>query len=352
MLWVMNLRAPILAAAFSGLVALGPVAVGQVTILPGTVNTGISAISDDGTRVAGTRTGLPPYFWSQATGYQYLTTPRTPSNFHLSGDGHTLTSTAAFVQQTFLETDGGEVTVLSFSLPGQVNQSVPTGISRDGSVVCGWDTHTSSSIQVGWRWSATSGMQVLPGFNFTLSMSGDGRTIFGGNGAGQYGMWRDGVVLPVPNNFGRVQAVNYDASILAGDGRIWRDGQITTLPLLPGAGNPEIIDISEDGNVVVGTNSLFGGGQVPVVWTPATGTQRLGDYFASFGYDLSAYRIFNAHVSADGRTFGMSAEVLADHSARGIIVTVPAPATAALLAGFLTLRAPRRRHVAPTGNPA
>jgi len=186
-------------------------------------------------------------------------------------------------------------------------------------------------------------MQVLPGFAFTLSMSGDGRTIFGGNGAGQYGMWRDGVVSPVPNNFGRVQAVNYDASILAGDGRIWRDGQITTLPLLPGAGNPEIIDISEDGNVVVGTNSLFGGGDVPIIWTPATGTQRLGDYFASFGYDLSGYQIVDAHLNATGRTFGLSAWSPNEGAYRSLIVTVPGPG-AGLLVGVLAVRWTRRRR--------
>jgi len=207
-------------------------------------------------------------------------------------------------------------------------------MSRDGSVVCGWDTHTSSSIQVGWRWSVASGMQVLPGFNFTLSMSGDGRTIFGGNGAGQYGMWHDGVVSPVPNNFGRVQAVNYDASILAGDGRIWRDGQITTLPLLPGGGNPEINDISEDGRVVVGSN-LMDLGRVPIIWTPATGTQRLGDYFASFGYDLSAYKIIDVHVSADGQTFGLATRSLLDNALRGIVVNVPSPGLAGLLLGLL-----------------
>jgi uncharacterized membrane protein len=182
-------------------------------------------------------------------------------------------------------------------------------------------------------------MQVLPGFSFTLSMSGDGRTIFGGNGSGAYGMWRDGVVTSVPGALGRVQAVNYDGSIFAGDGRIWNNGQIITMPLLPGGGNPEVSDISEDGSVVVGSN-LMELGRVPIVWTPSTGTQPLAAYFASYGYDLSGYRITNVHVSADGRTFGLTA--LDASSARGIIVTIPAPGTLCVASGILGLGRRRR----------
>ena len=348
MLKGMTMRPPILAAAFSGLAALSGVALGQVVVLP-LASTRISGISDDGTRVSGPIFGNRQdyYSWDATGGYTYANV--TPSDQHgepyLSGAGNAIAGSRLIngTQRAFVSTNGGAPADLPFSLPGQVNQSIPTGTSRDGSVVCGWDTHFSNPTQVGWRWSATSGMQVLPGFAFTLSMSGDGRTIFGGNGAGQYGMWRDGVVSPVPNNFGRVQAVNYDASILAGDGRIWRDGQITTLPLLPGAGNPEIIDISEDGNVVVGTNSLFGGGDVPIIWTPATGTQRLGDYFASFGYDLSGYQIVDAHLNATGRTFGLSAWSPNEGAYRSLIVTVPGPG-AGLLVGVLAVRWTRRRR--------
>jgi uncharacterized membrane protein len=338
----MTMRRAVAVGVFSGLAALSPVAAGQVVILPGTVNTGISAISDDGTRVAGTRTGLPAYFWSQATGYQSLTSPRSGSALLLAGDGRTIAATSSeFSTQnrTFIESDTGTVVFLPFTFPGQVNGSLVTGISRDASVLCGWDSSSSTSLQVGWRWSASGGMQVLPGFSFTLSMSGDGRTIFGGNGSGAYGMWRDGVVTSVPGALGRVQAVNYDGSIFAGDGRIWNNGQIITMPLLPGGGNPEVSDISEDGSVVVGSN-LMELGRVPIVWTPSTGTQPLAAYFASYGYDLSGYRITNVHVSADGRTFGLTA--LDASSARGIIVTIPAPGTLCVASGILGLGRRRR----------
>jgi uncharacterized membrane protein len=339
----MTMRRAVAVGVFSGLAALSPVAAGQVVILPGTVNTGISAISDDGTRVAGTRTGLPAYFWSQATGYQSLTSPRSGSALLLAGDGRTIAATSSeFSTQnrTFIESDTGTVVFLPFTFPGQVNGSLVTGISRDASVLCGWDSSSSTSLQVGWRWSASGGMQVLPGFSFTLSMSGDGRTIFGGNGSGAYGMWRDGVVTSVPGALGRVQAVNYDGSIFAGDGRIWNNGQIITMPLLPGGGNPEISDISEDGSVVVGSN-LMELGRVPIVWTQAGGTQPLAAYFASYGYDLSGYQIWDAHISSDGRTFGLSGVSLADGVSHGIIVTVPAPTT---IGAFVSLVASWRRR--------
>jgi uncharacterized membrane protein len=329
---------------FSGLAGL---AAGQVVVLPDLGNTRITGISDDGRRVAGVvgdRLPFGNFFWSSAAGYEFPGHPNEGvSGLPLiSGHGVWLAGLSGIGdQQTYLATSDGRTTLLPFSIPGQVNQSLATGISRDGAVVSGWDTHRSSSIQVGWRWSATGGMQVLPGFSFTLSMSGDGRTIFGGNGVGQYGMWRDGVVSPVPGALGRVQAVNYDGSIFAGDGRIWNNGQIITMPLLPGGGNPEISDISEDGRVVVGSN-LMDLGRVPIVWTPTTGTQPLAAYFASFGYDLSGYTIHDVRVSADGRTFGLTTVPVGAVFGRGVVVTIPSPATMGLLLGLVASVSRRR----------
>ncbi|MCE7974272.1 MAG: hypothetical protein DYG92_08135 [Leptolyngbya sp. PLA1] len=334
------MRAAIAGLVFSGLTGLAPFAAGQVVVLPGSVATTIHSISDNGTRVAGTRSATGAYLWSEALGFRDLTYPDSESaNVLLSGDGHAIATTYQFSPaQTFIETDSGEVTVIPFSLPGQVNQSIATGISRDGSVVCGWDTHTSSSIQIGWRWSASGGMQILP--FLALTMSGDGTTVFGSNGFGQHLMWRDGVTTTLPANFpGRVQAANYDGNIFGGDNWIWNHGQVFTVQNLPGGFNSTFTDMSEDGGVVVGVNSMQSGPAVPFIWTPTGGTRPLGAYFASYGYDLSAYRITNVHVSADGRTFGLTA--LDATSARGIIVTVPSPASAAALFGLIA-RAGRR----------
>jgi uncharacterized membrane protein len=330
------------ALVFSGVA--GP-ATGQVVVLPGSFSKALTGVSDDGQRFAGEGQGHPYFFWNAVSGYTFYDQPGTPFAGlpALSGDGHSILGIEppGAASQAFVTTDTGTTTRLPFTFPGQVNQSFPTGISRDGSVVSGWDTHTSSSFQIGWRWSAAGGMQVLPGFNFTLSMSGDGRTIFGGNGVGQYGMWRDGVVSPVPGALGRVQAVNYDGSIFAGDGRIWNNGQIITMPLLPGGGNPEISDISEDGRVVVGSN-LMDLGRVPIVWTPTTGTQPLAAYFASFGYDLSGYTIHDVRVSADGRTFGLTTVPVGAVFGRGVVVTIPSPATMGLLLGLVASVSRRR----------
>jgi hypothetical protein len=138
-----------------------------------------------------------------------------------------------------------------------------------------------------------------------------------------------------------VQAVNYDGSIFAGDGRIWNNGQIITMPLLPGGSSSDIIDLSEDGFVVVGKSYMGNGIDAPFVWTPTTGTQPLAAYFAAYGYDLSGYRIFNAHVSADGRTFALGATPIGSTIAQGVIVTIPGPGAACLLLGLFALR---RRH--------
>lgn len=347
MLLAMTMRAPIAAIAFSGLAALAGVTVGQVTILPGTVNTGISGISDDGTRVAGTRTALPPYFWSQAQDYRYLTFPGwQPSNVFLSGDGHAIaTSSSEFTtqRQIFVETDSGGISVIPHLFTNDTYASNATGISRDGSVVCGWDVADHSSFEFGWRWSAASGIQALPGFQAALAMSGDGNTIFGSTGGGTYGMWRNGVTSPVPNNFGRVEVVNDDASIFAGLGRIWNHGQVTPIPVLPGFSASTLTDINEDGTVAVGYMTNGSADNRPAfIWTPSTGTQPLAAYFALFGYDLAAYRFTNVHVSGDGRTFGLTA--VDATSARGIIVTVPSPCSLLPFAGLVLARRRRHRH--------
>jgi hypothetical protein len=334
--------------AFSGVAGL---AAGQVVVLPGTANTGLSGISDDGLRVTGVRTGLGQYYWSQADGFVYTSMPlQAGTPVFISGDGHSFGGTwggPATPYQSFVTTDTGSTVVLPLTFPGQVNQSIMTSISRDGSVASGWDTHTSSSLQVGWRWSATGGMQVLPGFNFTLSMSGDGRTIFGGNGSGAHGMWRDGVTTAVPGGLTWVSTVNFDGSVFAGLSglgmTISNQGQLTAIPNLPGVGPGQFYDVNEDGTVAVGYMTDGSAQNRPVfVWTPSTGTQPLAAYFASYGYDLSEYRVIDAHVSADGRTFGLATRSLIDNSLRGIIVTVPTPGAACLIVGLIGC-AQRRR---------
>ncbi|MCE7974273.1 MAG: hypothetical protein DYG92_08140 [Leptolyngbya sp. PLA1] len=321
---------------------LAGLAAGQVVILPGSFSQGLTGISADGQQVGGEGQGHPYFFWSQASGYTFFDHPGVPLQGlpALSGDGRSLMGVSgaiATLNRTFITANTGDATFLPLSAPGQVNQSNPTGISRDGSVVCGWDTHTSSSIQVGWRWSASGGMQILP--FLALAMSGDGNTVFGHTGGGQHLMWQNGVTTTIPGGGTWISAINDDGSIfagLSGQGKtIWNHGQPTIVPLLPGRTLGTFTDINEDGTVAVGIDRTGqSGSELPFIWTPSGGTQPLGAYFASYGYDLSGYRIFNAHVSDDGRTFALGATPIGGSIARGIIVTVPCPATLGLLVGL------------------
>lgn len=346
MLKVMTMRAAIAGLVFSGLTTLAPLAAGQVVILSGATSTTIQSISDDGLTVVGNRVGHGYYFWSASTGYLDLnraTSGVSPLPL-ISGDGVSMlarSGESATIGQPFVATAAGESTFLPrpFSVPAQ---AFPTGISRDGSVVSGWDETNQNTTQVGWRWSASGGMQLLP--FLALAMSGDGSTIFGSNGFGQHLMWRDGVTTTLPANFpGRVQAANHDGNIFGGDNWIWNHGQVFTVPNLPGTFGSTFSDINEDGTVAVGIMSDgSAASRQAFVWTPSGGTQPLGAYFASYGYDLSAYRITNVHVSADGRTFGMSGVSNLDSLTHGIIVTVPCPGAAVALAGLLAFRQRRR----------
>ena len=257
----------------------------------------------------------------------------------LAGDGHSLlgiSGAAATLNRSFITTDTGQSTYLPFTFPGQVNQSFPTGISRDGSVVSGWDTHTSSSIQVGWRWSASGGMQVLP-FRVAGAMSGDGSTIFSLNDSPTR-VWRNGTITTLPVGSGAISTVNYDGSVYAGVSTlgltIWHHDVPTGVPMLPGMAIGSFTDVDETGSVAVGTMSDGTALNVPFIWTPSGGTQPRGAYFASYGYDLSGYRIFNAHVSDDGWNFALGATPLGSGTAQGIIVTIPCPATLGVLVGL------------------
>lgn len=183
---------------------------------------------------------------------------------------------------------------------------------------------------------------VLPTpFNSNITGISDGNTIFGHTGGGQHLMWQNGVTTTIPGGGTWISAINYDGSIfagLSGQGKtIWNHGQPTIVPLLPGRTLGTFTDINEDGTVAVGIDRTGqSGSELPFIWTPSGGTQPLSAYFASYGYDLSEYRITNVHVSADGRTFGLTA--LDATSARGMIVTVPAPGVLKLLPGLLLIR--------------
>lgn len=339
----------LLAAAVLGLCGL---AAGQtVVVLPDLGNTRLTGISDDGLRVAATIGGNNPgyYFWNGTTGYLRVNqTVAFPVGLPvLSGDGHTLAGvsrqTSSF-NQGFVASDSGTTTILPLTSPGLVNQSLPTGLSRDGAAVCGWDSSASSSVQVGWRWTATGGMQALP-FQVATAISGDGNTVFGSSGAGTHFVWRNGVATQVQT--GEILAVNYDASIYAGFGGptgmgIWRSGIVTGIPLLPGYGAGRFSDISEDGTIAVGTMS-DGSSVSPVfVWTAASGTQEIGAYFASLGIDLSAFHIFDAHVSADGRTFALTTVPVGGTLGRGVVVSIPSPGAGCLAAALIARRQRKR----------
>jgi uncharacterized membrane protein len=335
------------ALVFSGVAGL---AAGQVVVLPGTVNTGITSVSDDGTWVVGDRIGPSNYFWSAGTGIinlNHSVVAQSPLPL-ISGDGVSMLARSgefATLGQPFIATAAGGFTALPFALPGGVNTNFPMGISRDGTVVSGWEQSHSTNVQVGWRWSAAGGMQVLP-FQAALAMSGDGNTVFGSTGGGTTVVWRNGVVSPMPAGSGSVSAVNYDASVYAGSSplglTIWHDDDPTGVPLLPGMGTGSFTDVNEDGSVAVGINSNGAGARAAFIWTPAGGTREIGAYLTSLGFDLSAYAVVDAHVSADGRTFGLSGLSSVDGLYHGIVVTVPCPASAGALIGLLALGGRKR----------
>ena len=145
------------------------------------------------------------------------------------------------------------------------------------------------------------------------------------------------------------EAITNDGSFIAGwstyqhngdlrfAATIWEsDGALREIPMLSGYTEAKAFDISDDGSVVVGTafDSRY---SVSMVWTEATGTITMRDYFESFGVILPSDLLMTGQfdISADGRTF-----LYIDGPA--FVVTIPAPWTAIPVA-FAFLAARRRR---------
>lgn len=162
------------------------------------------------------------------------------------------------------------------------------------------------------------------------------------------------LTAPTSNSIGWfATTVNGDGSIIAGvnslmqgtgSATIWRDGVVQVLSDPEGFNRVFPTDISNDGQMLVGTmNGGGNGSQYGFVWTPTSGTVTLNDYLQSYGLSLpGTYDIVDIHLSGDGRTIGgYYQSTLGDN--RAFVFTIPAPSSILLLsAGTLALTRRRR----------
>ncbi|MBX3410838.1 MAG: hypothetical protein KF859_13255 [Phycisphaeraceae bacterium] len=251
--------------------------------------------------------------------------------------------------------------------PGTASSSADA-ISGDGNVLAGVsDLHGNGVTRFPFRWTPQTGRQEIGPANGLLSgdvrdISRDGTTIVGSGGPiggnGSLGwVWRESTGFSYLPSLANVEgtiasAVSADGSIIVGTSRLsfqaadklivrWIGDDLQSFPMPPGLVNPSIEDVSDDGNIMVGgVTILGGGGSWGMICTPELGIMLASEYLAMHGLTLpegvGIRRIYA--VSADGMTFGGSLS-----TGTGFVATVPAPATAALLAAAGLVAARRRR---------
>ncbi len=214
-------------------------------------------------------------------------------------------------------------------LPGGNVWSVATAVSGNGRVVGGRSSRASGAVA--FVWTQENGLHevgVLPGADSpwselaALSVDGSiaaGRSrsaaTAGPDPGGQAFWWSQpiGLValpdLPGGPFRGGVSAMSADGRTIVGDGAIpfvisaalWRNGAVIDLGAFPGAfGSSGALDISADGQIVVGYSATSGPLYEAFRWTEETGMVSLGRYPGWPEWDDQGFSAAGA-ISGDGR---------------------------------------------------
>jgi len=324
-------------------------------------------VSQDGTYVVGDSNsigGTDAIRWSAAGGLESI--PRLPNTsnyyaFDVSSDGSYVLG--QYGQHGFVWSESFG-TVAVGDLPGGTVRSVMTSIGDDGTAV-GTSSFgfapNGSPLNRAIRWTPSGGIEALPlpGANDLLSNSQanvalpDGR-IFGRSASGA---WlydeRNGTFEMLPDADGMIRA-NPDGTFFGGQDSLgggaraayWtRDEGLTFLPVMDGHVFSNFRGMSDDGSVITGI-SIGQSDAQRVVWLNRGAPIRVIDYATSLGLDMEGWVISDVFdVSADGSTIVGSARHVSWESGHleGFVLTIPAPASAGVLAAF-GLGAMRRRR--------
>ncbi|MCH8509998.1 MAG: hypothetical protein LAT64_14700 [Phycisphaerales bacterium] len=291
-------------------------------------------ITDDGTRIAGTRVNpasgnreMSIYDrttgqWTALGGIGGVSDGSASSAWGMSRNGQHVVGlgwVTAGRAHAIRWDEGSGLTDMGSTVADRSSRA--NGVSDDGTVVAGWQDGPSGFRQ-GAVWVNGSQTLIFNNNGQEVSEAGaisaDGQWVIG-NGAGGQNAWRWS------------QSSGYQD--LGALGVIFNGRGFAT-------------DVNADGSVILGFERGFGfptGGE-GWIWTETGGMTSLNDYFASFGVVADPGFRFSLPLgmSSDGLTFwGMGRSDSAFST--GWIVTIPTPGTAALL-GFGALAGIRRRR--------
>jgi len=296
--------------------------------------TGTFRITDDGTRIAGTRLNpgsglnemsiydLATGVWTGLGGIGGVSDGSTSSAWGMSRNGQHVVGlgwVTAGSAHAIRWDEGSGVSDIGSTVAGRSSRA--NAVSNNGAVVAGWQDG-STGFRQGAVWNGGVQTLIFDNDGFAVSeagaVSGDGQWVVGNGSAGQ-GAWRWS------------QADGYQS--LGSLGAVFNGRGFAT-------------DISNDGSVILGFERGFGpptGGE-GWIWTESGGISSLNDYFASFGVVADAGFRYSLPLgmSSDGLTFWGLGRSNAAFST-GWVVTIPTPGAGAVLAvaGLAGLR--RRR---------
>ena len=330
----------------------------------------LTSLSRNGRVAAGVTMGGSVFRWNKDSGAVTLAGFDSSSGMNSWGqpvagsfmpDGNPANAVAALWYTNSELLDGPQVIGGYPGTGGGTGQGISTayGVSDDGIAV--GLAYDETNNPIAFRWTAADGMTRLPvnrptTYSRANGISRDGSVIYGWNdqldGYRSAVIWQNGVPLDLTddqgNPIGEALAASSDGHVVVGanygfDNQAWRWTAETgvqpigvlavapagakvakrTQPQPPaqvrsecadlGVGSPDgffppqayAFGVSDDGNVVVGRSGAYPV-QNAVVWTPAGGMQYLSDYATAHGVTIPAnWTLISANaVSADGKVIG------------------------------------------------
>jgi uncharacterized membrane protein len=342
----------------------------------GPAPTAADAVGGDGTVAAGTLVLVPGqshhlYRWTRGGGTVDLGAP-LGRDFNLvtdvSDDGSTIVgwafndTAAGGTLQAFRWTPAGGFSSLG-TVPGYVH-STAAAVSADGSVVVGTALRDNSSPDEGARWTAGTGMVLLPlsagqAWGLPVDVSANGAVAVGLSSSGSDARatrWTPAgpeFLAGMPATGSAASAANADGTVIAGN-RVgasageqelfrWTEaGGLERLGDLPGGPvDARAVGISADGSIIGGNGVGPSGLSEGFLWDAVHGIRSLKDILAASGIATGGTRLNIAGLSADGTTV-----VGTTNDNRAFVAVVPEPtglAAGVLLLGMTSLRRTRRR---------
>jgi uncharacterized membrane protein len=309
---------------------------------------GLPQLNDSGSALAAISGSRDILLWTLSGGPQVIPSgiPTSISAFQrvdIANDGLTVTA------QTYDAVNdkarpgvwtqaGGWTLIPEIGNPSSNSYGFPLGISGNGEVVVG--RAYAAALRRAFRWDAVNGptdLTSVGGLNEALGVSTDGQVIIGTTDYNQSPNARGFIVTPgqgviffAETAFSRGVQVNGPGTLFLGTGPAIEgatttpnmysldrsNGQIAVVRTFTPPANLTgitMLDLSDDGNVVVGQGAF----QFPTptfgwIWTAERGSERFSDYLAAKGIALPAGFLSITSVtsvSADGKVFAGSASV-------------------------------------------